>query len=523
MAITKLLFAVMLLFHFIAVSAQPTCKDSLPASLFVNPSFEEYSGCNQVHLDLEGGLIDYSSNMGGVTVVGWHPFILNFAIGYFNYDCRSGNFSSIFNDVLSSNFGIHYPAVPFPLPDGNGFINTYQKFKSDESQSSKSYVTTCLGTPLRGGKTYVFSFDFAFGITKSTNPTFLAASPSPFRIAVFGRKDCPGYPIITDHPDSATGCLTNRSGWIQLGVIELVGKNEWVRGVIDFTPPVDISCIGIGPDCSLNTHIGDTSAFYYMDNFVLAAKEAFLYKQIQLISGNPCTHGYVLKAPDYTNAKYSWYKDGKLIPNASSKILGLDDKPESAGNYTANIVIDDNSCVNTLPFKVEYSTVDNFDLGNDSILCAGGSILLHANYPEVVNYYWNDGSTLSYLPVTKSGLYWTEITDKYGCNKRDSLKVSIKNCDNCSFFIPTAFTPNNDGLNDYFRIKPTCPNVKIKQFKMRIYNKLGQMIFETDDIGAGWDGVKNGYPQPSGSYAYSISYSFDNKSRIEKGSFILIR
>lgn len=58
---------------------------------------------------------------------------------------------------------------------------------------------------------------------------------------------------------------------------------------------------------------------------------------------------------------------------------------------------------------------------------------------------------------------------------------------------------------------------------MRIYNKLGQMIFESNDISTGWDGIKNGYPQPADGYAYSITYSFDNKRRIKKGSFILIR
>jgi gliding motility-associated-like protein len=86
------------------------------------------------------------------------------------------------------------------------------------------------------------------------------------------------------------------------------------------------------------------------------------------------------------------------------------------------------------------------------------------------------------------------------------------------FNVPNAFTPNGDGLNDTFR--PVATGDLIRQFSMVIYNRWGQMIFETTNPAEGWDG-KNA---PAGVYSWVISYS-NHLGKVFKmrGSVMLVR
>jgi gliding motility-associated-like protein len=87
-------------------------------------------------------------------------------------------------------------------------------------------------------------------------------------------------------------------------------------------------------------------------------------------------------------------------------------------------------------------------------------------------------------------------------------------------FIPNAFTPNNDGLNDLFRAEGNI----ISGQSMKIFNQWGELLFETGGTGAGWDGTYKGKPQPSGVYVYAIRLKLaDGTETLRKGSLNLIR
>jgi len=91
---------------------------------------------------------------------------------------------------------------------------------------------------------------------------------------------------------------------------------------------------------------------------------------------------------------------------------------------------------------------------------------------------------------------------------------------NFEFFVPNAFTPNDDGKNDVLLIYgPTFQSVR-----MRIFNQWGQMVYETAEQQKGWDGKMNGVKQPSGVYAYYLEVVMpDGRKQIYKGSVTLIR
>ena len=87
--------------------------------------------------------------------------------------------------------------------------------------------------------------------------------------------------------------------------------------------------------------------------------------------------------------------------------------------------------------------------------------------------------------------------------------------------LPSAFTPDYNGINDLFRIKYPFP---AKEFKLTIFNRWGQKIFETSDMLKGWDGKFNGMEQPMDVYAWIVSITYtDDKRENKKGLVTLVR
>jgi gliding motility-associated-like protein len=528
-----------ILFIFIlqqcAFSQLPACNDSFPSSLLLNNSFEDYSGCSSLP-ELEGGLIDENKPHGGMEVTNWHSFAVNtWEVHYFNYDCGTKQFNSIFDTTayqLNKPCSYFYPRVPMPLPAGNGFIgvseNDIQKYVK-ETSIVKTYITYCLSQPLYAGQKYLLTFYLGFGNTVSStcNLGYPTKSQSPYTVAIFGNQDCPGFPLRPGTPGLMGGCLTNSSGWVQLGKVTLKGNNEWVTATIEFTPPTNISSIGIGPDCSNHSNDPDfyyTYSLHYMDKLILAPIADFSFRTITAVSGDVCKGHYVLKAPPYINSTYQWYKDQVLIPNATSETYTVPDKPEAAGNYVVNIGRPYNTCLNSLPFAVNFSSLTNFTLGNDTLLCSPASITLNANKPYVTSYLWQNGSTDETQQVDTSGLYWVRLTDEYGCVRKDSINITVRGCENCRLFIPSAFTPNEDGLNDVFKTTPQCKYIGLRSFDLRIYNRWGQIVFHTHDINQGWDGMYKNQQAEQGVYLYVVNYSLlQNEPLQQKGTVTLIR
>ncbi len=124
-----------------------------------------------------------------------------------------------------------------------------------------------------------------------------------------------------------------------------------------------------------------------------------------------------------------------------------------------------------------------------------------------------------YTALLDSVIYFVTITDSSGCVITDKQVVWIYA--KPGIHMPTAFTPNFDGINDLF--KPVVSsNIRIKY--LRIFDRWGKLIFETIDINQGWDGTVNGKPMPMSTYAWVIS-GIDNYGNelIQKGNVTLIR
>lgn len=112
------------------------------------------------------------------------------------------------------------------------------------------------------------------------------------------------------------------------------------------------------------------------------------------------------------------------------------------------------------------------------------------------------------------------VTDQYGCMKSIEKKITIYV--NCQIDVPNAFTPDGDMRNDLLY---PLNAIKAEQLDFKVYNRWGQLIFQTNNWKKGWDGRFNGSLQPTGSYVWILQYTHrDTKQRIQKrGISLLVR
>ena len=153
-------------------------------------------------------------------------------------------------------------------------------------------------------------------------------------------------------------------------------------------------------------------------------------------------------------------------------------------------------------------------LGIDTILCKGDTLTLSPG--QFDTYLWQDGSVQNRFVVRQGGLYSVQVTNTCG---RASDDIFVRG-DDCEIYFPSAFTPNNDGLNDVFRM---LHPYKITDFHLIIYNRWGQVVYESKDASAGWMGTFNGKMQEAGVFIWQCNFKRSGVERYMKGTITLIR
>lgn len=191
------------------------------------------------------------------------------------------------------------------------------------------------------------------------------------------------------------------------------------------------------------------------------------------------------------------------------------------GTYIAIISNDCGSVSDTI--VISKNDLPIVDLGNDTAFC-DGELLLSAP-SEMRSYLWSTGDQSTEITVTEEGVYFVRITDGNGCANSDTIVIS-SNCAN-DLWIPNAFTPNGDGVNDVFLVRGNPRNTTIEKFV--IYNRWGNKVFEANnilpsDVTTGWDGKYKGEPSPFEVYGYEVIARFSNgEKKTLKGNVTLLK
>lgn len=195
---------------------------------------------------------------------------------------------------------------------------------------------------------------------------------------------------------------------------------------------------------------------------------------------------------------------------------------------TYNVVLMSRNIKNCVDTMVRKVTVQNFMpfAGSDTMIVKEESINFSAS--GGTEYRWRPLSNLSdttiynpsaYYPDTGVFTYYLHVKSRFGCEGEDTVNVTVVN--KADFFVPTAFTPNGDGLNDVFR--PLAVGYRGLNF-FRVFNRFGEVVYYSKNLESGWDGSYKGQLCEMGTYFWHISFvDRFGKTGNMKGDVTLIR
>jgi len=221
------------------------------------------------------------------------------------------------------------------------------------------------------------------------------------------------------------------------------------------------------------------------------------------------------------NTGISWdFGDGNNMPDQASLAHAYD----SSGIFNITLSATYRNCPKASFSKpVSIIAYPKIDLGPDTVMCPNGDPIIVGDYKNAGNpaasWKWNTGETSATIAVRHPGVYTAEVLTS-GCANSDSIEVRK----DCYIDIPNSFTPDGDGVNDYFLPRQLLSKGLVG-YKMSIYNRWGQTIFETtSNDGRGWDGKFNDKEQPTGVYIYLIDAILKNGAHEKyQGNVTLMR
>jgi len=418
---------------------------------------------------------------------------------------------------LANTVIVNYQVLPKPVITGPNILYDYE---SDSIYSVASVFA---------GRTYQWTYDTGSFNGSSTNSNVMYTPPTNFGGIVSLRlvetnttTTCKGdttYPIIVFNVDTLKvkadnkfiGCVgTSQSmvfatpsggvepytlQWLPInqfgdtiknlpeGVYNVVLVDAYNRTVTDFTE--------ITPNSPLDiiTSVNDVSCFGAEDGSVT----------ITVTGGAPGDMLY-----NWSNSKTT--KDISNVGPGRYTVT-VKDLYNCYDTSEAIVVEPDELLIDTTLVKHPWC-----DLSSDGELQVDATGGLGA-----LTYQWSTGSTEQYLKRLSSGTYTVTVTDANNCSSE--LVLVLNNNQNQCIRVPSAFSPNGDGVNDYWDISmldmfyPDCT--------IEVYDRWGVMIFKSKGYSKPWDGRHNGYPLPANSYHYIID--FNNGGRILSGQITIIK
>lgn len=224
---------------------------------------------------------------------------------------------------------------------------------------------------------------------------------------------------------------------------------------------------------------------------------------------NACVDSSVTLSPGNIPGNYTWNN------GSTGKTLTVNQD----GQYS--LKINDGLCQNSDSISVVFDqTIPTFELGPDTIVCLNTFITIGAQPSNADNFIWNTGESTPFIDVTETATYQLTASNQCGIYT-DTVYVERDNC-NCGVFVPNAFSPNGDGLNELAVPIVTCI---LQNYSFSIFNRWGEKIFESNEIGQGWDGIYKNQKQPTDNYIFYLNYQLvdSDKQEEQHGSLMLLR
>ncbi len=188
------------------------------------------------------------------------------------------------------------------------------------------------------------------------------------------------------------------------------------------------------------------------------------------------------------------------------------------GNVSLKYV-DQNGCPNEDKINIARKNQPEIDLGDDVTICSDSVYNISLVIPNDVSVRWNNMNTNTSIIINEEGNYSATVTNVCG-EATDDINVDVIDCKTV-FFYPNVFSPNGDGINDYFEIIA----LNATDMSLKIYDRWGNLIFHNVNQPISWDGKFNNQNVQVGIYMFVVSYNkfLSGKNEIISGNVTLLR
>lgn len=205
---------------------------------------------------------------------------------------------------------------------------------------------------------------------------------------------------------------------------------------------------------------------------------------------------------------YEW-SDGSTLPTLTVN---------EAGTYMLAVTDNTFGCGTSTEGTLTYADEPVVSIIGETVFTEGMLNPLDAG-SGYASYTWSTGEATPSINVTETGTYSVTVSNEAGC--KASATISVETINPPQYVVPTAFSPNGDGVNDVFQI---INSGSVQAIHMRIFNRWGNKVFESSDLNEGWNGRFKGRDSEMGTYVYFAELTLSNGEVIElKGNVTLVR
>lgn len=214
----------------------------------------------------------------------------------------------------------------------------------------------------------------------------------------------------------------------------------------------------------------------------------------------------------YENPTINLGDDSFICPDESLVIELGQDAEWQDGTFSSQMIVNSPGTITAIVTNGECEVSDSrsftlkelpvIELGEDITICDDEQVFIGDTNTEAVDFSWNTGSSENLIEVFQSDLYILTATNECG-SVADTISVTIEDCD-YYLYIPSAFTPDNDGINDVWKIETYL----INRIEIYIFDRWGNTVFYTNDPSVPWLGDFKGgdYYLQNGVYQYYIKF-----------------
>jgi gliding motility-associated-like protein len=370
-----------------------------------------------------------------------------------------------------------------------GFFETYGYFTQLNVSHHRVYLTVQLKEPLVKGQQYYFEMSFR---TLDTVPSLnrVTTDFTDGHQLAFS-KDFPIYDWNIPN------------GFIPLAPVlshKVVKDYNWhkLKGCFEAKGGEQFLLIGNFMDNSQTnrTPTGKKSLTLFIGSNHIADNVILVPVKVALKDTVVCKDQFLtlnVGNKDIDSMRYLWH-DGTTTPQY---------QVSKSERISVQVIYPAENCIATGSINVKTLSADYQPLAFDTTLCKNEKITFTAGTGLVgETITWQNGSKDRKIDVNTEGVYWANIKNQCA-SWTDTFRLRINHC-GFEVYVPNAFSPNGDGVNDDFHPFFKTDFIKIENYDFHIYNRWGSLIFNAQNLNDGWDGTFQGKPCEMGVYIWTL-------------------